>query len=181
MADDHDGATRTAADLGEVYRAHAHDLRHFALYLSGDAALADDLVAEAFFRAWTLRDGVRTATVRGYLFAIVRNLFLTHLRSERRRVPLDDVPVRDLTPGPEDRAVGESDLRVTLAALRRLPEIDRAAVLMRANAALPYEDIAAALGISTSAAKVKVHRARLRLAAAVHTVSGVGLGRERDP
>jgi RNA polymerase sigma-70 factor (ECF subfamily) len=47
-----------------------------------------------------------------------------------------------------------------------LPEIDRAALLMRANDGLAYEEIARALGISLAAAKVKVHRARLRLAAA---------------
>jgi DNA-directed RNA polymerase specialized sigma24 family protein len=37
---------------------------------------------------------------------------------------------------------------------------------MRAEGGLPYEEIAAVLGISLAAAKVKVHRARLRLAAA---------------
>ncbi len=54
-----------------------------------------------------------------------------------------------------------------LTALSSLPEIDRTAVLMRADEALPYEDIANVLGISVGAAKVKVHRARLRLAEAL--------------
>jgi RNA polymerase sigma-70 factor (ECF subfamily) len=53
-----------------------------------------------------------------------------------------------------------------LAALQALPEIDRAAVLMRAEEGMSYEEIAAALGISLPAAKVKVHRARLKLAEA---------------
>ena len=154
------------ADLGEVYRAHAHDLRRFALYLSGDATLADDLVAEAFARAWTVRERVETTTVRGYLFAIVRNLFLRQQQRERRYRPLDAQAIDD-RPGPEDLASGRSELRVALAALARLPEIDRAAVLMRADTGLPYDDIAAALGISTAAAKVKVHRARLKLAEAL--------------
>jgi RNA polymerase sigma-70 factor (ECF subfamily) len=52
------------------------------------------------------------------------------------------------------------------AALRQLPEVDRAALLMRAEDGLPYEEIAAALGLSVAAARVKVHRARLKLAAA---------------
>jgi DNA-directed RNA polymerase specialized sigma24 family protein len=64
-------------DFAGLYGAYAHDLRRFALYLSGDAALADDLVSEAFVRAWTVRERVEMATVRGYLFAIVRNLFLS--------------------------------------------------------------------------------------------------------
>ncbi len=37
---------------------HAHDLRRFAVYLSGNTALADDLVSEAFVRAWTTRDRI---------------------------------------------------------------------------------------------------------------------------
>ena len=59
------------------------------------------------------------------------------------------------------------------AALDALPEADRSAVLMRANGGLPYEEIAAVLRISVAAAKVKVHRARLKLAeAAEREVAG---------
>jgi RNA polymerase sigma-70 factor (ECF subfamily) len=47
--------------------------------------------------------------------------------------------------------------------LQRLAEVDRAALLMRAQGELSYEQIAAALGISVVAARVKVHRARLEL------------------
>ena len=50
--------------------------------------------------------------------------------------------------------------------MQALPEIDRAVLLMRAHDDLSYEEIAAALGISVTAAKVKVHRARARLAGA---------------
>jgi len=51
-----------------------------------------------------------------------------------------------------------------IADLQTLPEPDRAALLMRAEEQMPYEEIAAALGITAGSAKVKVHRARLRLA-----------------
>jgi len=63
-------------------------------------------------------------------------------------------------------ASGQSELRVVLAALNRLPEVDRAAVLMRADQGLSYEEIAVVLGVTVTAAKVKVHRARLKLAEA---------------
>jgi RNA polymerase sigma-70 factor (ECF subfamily) len=48
--------------------------------------------------------------------------------------------------------------------MMRLPETDRAALLMRAMEGMPYEQIARTLDISVSSAKVKVHRARLALA-----------------
>jgi RNA polymerase sigma-70 factor (ECF subfamily) len=48
--------------------------------------------------------------------------------------------------------------------LREIPEVDRAALLMRVDEGLPYEEVAAALGLPLATVKVKVHRARLRLA-----------------
>jgi RNA polymerase sigma-70 factor (ECF subfamily) len=167
-----------ALDFGAVYRAHAADLRRFALYLSGDATVADDLVSEAFVRLWTARDRIVLPTLRGYLFAIVRNLFLQRLRQERREAPLDEA-LPDGQADPEERASDRSELRVVMAALARLPEIDRAAVLMRADEGLSYEEIAAALGLTTVAAKVKVHRARLKLAEARVTVSNRARAEER--
>ena len=56
---------------------------------------------------------------------------------------------------------------VVLRALRGLPEGERAALLLRVDHDLSYEEIASALGISAGAAKVRVHRARLRLASAL--------------
>ena len=160
-----DRESEPLADFAGIYDAHARDLRRFALYLSGDAALADDLVSEAFVRAWTAWDRVKLPTVRAYLFTIVRNLFLHHVRDERPREPLDpEVP--DGSPGPEDRASDQRDLAVVLSALGALPEVDRAALLMRADEQVSYDEISAALGITVAAAKVKVHRARLKLAEA---------------
>ena len=163
MTPHHRAPAEPLVDFATLYSDHAADVHRFALYLSGDPALADDLVSETFVRVWTARDRVELTTVRGYLFAIVRNLFLQDLRRQRRRAPLDEA-VASNQPGPDVRASGHSSLRAVLAALALLPEVDRAAVLMRADEGLPYEEIAAALGITVSAAKVKVHRARLKLA-----------------
>jgi RNA polymerase sigma-70 factor (ECF subfamily) len=157
-------------DFGRLYRDQAADVHRFAVYLSGDPSLADDLVAEAFVRVWTARERVDLSTVRGYLFAIVRNLFLHHLRDERRLAPLHE-GIADDRPGPEVQASDQRRLRSVLAALATMHEVDRAAVLMRAEGGLPYEEIAQALGISVAAAKVKVHRARLRLADVVRSTA----------
>ena len=150
-------------DFAALYREHARDVHRFALYLSGDETRAEDLTSEAFVRVWTARERVDLSTVRGYLFAIVRNLFLQDARREQRLASLNDC-IADDRPGPEDRTAGQSELRSVLASLATLPDIDRAAVLMRADDGLPYEEIARVLGISIAAAKVKVHRARLKLA-----------------
>jgi RNA polymerase sigma-70 factor (ECF subfamily) len=144
-----------------LYKAHARDVHRFALFLSGDPALADDIVSETFIRLWHARARVDLTTVKAYLLAIARNLFL----EQRRQVRLDEQTMNG-GPGPEEQASSQSDLRVVLAALQALPEIDRAAVLLRADEGMSYEEIAATLGISAVAARVKVHRARLKLAEA---------------
>jgi RNA polymerase sigma-70 factor (ECF subfamily) len=154
------------ADFDRLYREHAGHLHRFALYLSGNRALAEDLVSEAFVRVWTIRDRVEATTVRGYLCTIVRNLFLQERRRQQRGAPLDESVPSD-RPGPDVQASDQIRLRTVIAALDLLSEVDRAAVLMRADQSVPYEDIAIALGISVAAAKVKVHRARLKLAEAL--------------
>jgi RNA polymerase sigma-70 factor (ECF subfamily) len=50
-----------------------------------------------------------------------------------------------------------------LRLLQEIPEVDRAALLMRAQQEMSYEDIARMLGISLAAVKIKIHRARVRL------------------
>lgn len=56
-----------------------------------------------------------------------------------------------------------AEVRAVLASLRQLPEMDRTALLMRALDEMPYEEIAATLGIPEVTARLKVYRARLKL------------------
>ena len=147
----------------ELYRGHAREVTRFAFYLAGDAAEAEDIASETFVRAWAAEAPARARSLRAYLFAIARNLHRRRHALAQRERPLDEAAEReggDL----EAELAGRSELGGVLALLQALPEIDRAALLMRAFHGLPYEEIAAALEISPSNAKVKVHRARARLA-----------------
>jgi RNA polymerase sigma-70 factor (ECF subfamily) len=152
-------------DFQTLYEAHAPAVHRFALFLSGNRAQAEDITSETFIRVWTAPDRVALATVRAYLLTIARNIYLQSLRRERRRAEMPQA-VMDPAPGPHEEATGRQEAQVVLAALGQLPEVDRAALLMRAEDGLPYDQIAAALGLTETAARVKVHRARLKLAAA---------------
>jgi RNA polymerase sigma factor (sigma-70 family) len=149
-------------DFTRLYREYAADVFRFALYLSGNTAWAEDLTAETFVRAWTRIDALQMPTVKAYLLAIVRNLYHSQVRREQRYARLGDhIPDRAL--GPEASAELRSQLREVLRVVQTLDEIDRAALLLRALYDMPYREIAVVLGISPSAARVKVHRARLKL------------------
>jgi RNA polymerase sigma-70 factor, ECF subfamily len=155
-------------DFQQLYQAYAGDVHRFALFLSGDPVLADDIVSETFIRLWHARARVDLPTVKGYLLTIARNLFLDERRRVRRFTALDE-NAADGRPGPEKHAGLHHELESVVAALQGLPEIDRAAVLLRAEEGMSYEEIAAALGISAVGARVRVHRARLKLAEARRT------------
>ncbi|HEY3382514.1 MAG TPA: sigma factor [Vicinamibacterales bacterium] len=57
-------------DFSELYKAHAHEVHRFVLFLSGDRALADDVVSETFIRLWHARSRVDLGTVKAYLLTI---------------------------------------------------------------------------------------------------------------
>jgi RNA polymerase sigma-70 factor, ECF subfamily len=149
-------------DFDTLYREYAPRVHRFVLGLSGDHATAEDVTAETFVRVWATRDSVRHETVRAFLFTIARNLWLQGIRGNWRRQPLDDAG-RDPAPGPDITAADRIALRRVLDALAMLDAGDRAAILMRAQEEMSYDEIAQSLRISAPAAKVRVHRARKKL------------------
>lgn len=149
-----------------VYEQYAQEVYRFALYLSGNRALAEDLAAETFSRAWVARDRIRVGTVKAYLLMITRNLY-RDLTRKRTEVPFDgEWSFTDAGPGPESAAVARSELDAVLAALRTLPEAERSVLLMATVGDVSHEAIAVAFGITPAAVKVRVYRARVKLNAA---------------
>lgn len=149
-----------------LYRRHAPALLRFAWGLCGDRSTAEDLVSETFMRLLVRAPRIETRTALAYLLAVVRNTHLTEFRRRRRDVALaDDLPApgRDPATDLDDRRLLDKVMR----ALDDLTEGERAALLLRVDHDLPYEEIAAVLSISITAAKVRAHRARLHLASAL--------------
>ena len=146
----------------EIYESYARDVYRFALYLSGDPALADDITSETFIRVWSSPEPVRLATVKAYLLTIARNLWTMERRHSVRSQSLDET-IPDTGRNVLRQVEAKDELDRVLRALQEIPELDRAALLMRVDEGLPYEEIAASLGLPVATVKVKVHRARLRL------------------
>ena len=103
------------------------------------------------------------ATVKGYLLTIARNLCRMERRQSSRRQMLDEL-VFDSGQSVVREMEAKDELERVLRALQEVPEVDRTALLMRADEGLSYDEIAVALGLPVATVKVKVHRARLRLA-----------------
>ena len=154
----------------EIYDRYYQDVHRFALFLTGDAARADDLTADTFVRAWRARDRIQHATVKAYLMAIARNLYRDQLRASRqstdREVALHDT-IADRAPGADVHVQHASTLRDVRARLRRVARGDRRALLLYVLKEMSYAEVAAALGISIGAVKSRINRAREALAASM--------------
>ena len=81
-----------------LYAEHYAAVFRFALALSGDRALAEDIVSETFVRVWGAKERLDLRTVIGYLLAIARHLYLEELLRDRVRHPLKS---KDYDSGPE--------------------------------------------------------------------------------
>ncbi len=146
----------------DLYESYASDVYRFAFWLADDGAEAEDITSETFIRAWVNSSKIRTETLKAYLFTIARNYFLEQQRKRKRQVALEDI-YADPAPGPDKQIETQLEIQRVRKFLQTLPEVDRAAFILRVQHELPYAEIARALEISLSAAKVKVHRVRKKL------------------
>ena len=173
-----------AGDLAElVAAARADDAKAFealvratyaetytlAYRLTGDEEDARDVVQESYLRAYRgLKRFRGDAQFTTWLYRITANCASTQLgrRARHRHDELnDDDNVLDarVDSDPAAKVEGQAAHERLMTALRALPPRLRAVVVLRDVYDLPHEAIAAELGISESAAKVRLHRARKKL------------------
>ncbi|GLZ80295.1 DNA-directed RNA polymerase sigma-70 factor [Actinorhabdospora filicis] len=157
------------------YREHYERVARFAARRVGDPYTAADLTAEVFLAvidsAHTYRPG--KGTVTGWLYGVARNVVADHHRRVRRDLAATGrLAGRRLLDGDgltrmEERLDAERTARDTLAAMASLPDRTRALLELVAVDGLTSAEAADALGMSHTAARVRLHRARKTLTALV--------------
>lgn len=150
---------------------HLDAAYNLARWLVRNGTDAEDLVQEAYLRAWKGFSGFRGADGRGWLLAIVRNTCYTWLRANRRQelaVEFDE-GVHSGAGGdgelPEaERLVAESAGRQTLEkALQELPAEFREVIVLRELEELSYKEISEIAGVPVGTVMSRLARARSRL------------------
>ena len=152
-----------------VARSHGRFLYNVAYRLTGNDDDAYDLVQEALLR---VRKGLETyqpGSMEAWLSRIVTNVFLDEVRRRRRRPveSLPDDPERLLPSSPGADEATESLSDDVQAALRRLPEDFRTAVVLCDVVGLSYEEIADALSVPVGTVRSRIHRGRRLLRVAL--------------
>ena len=158
----------------QLVRATHRDTFTLAVRLTGNEEDARDVTQEAYLRAYRGLARFRgDAQFSTWMYRITANCAATYLgrRNRHRHDSLaDQSEVIDVRPevDPEMRADASNLRDRLLLALDTLPPKLRAVVVLRDVYDLPHDAIADELGISATAAKVRLHRARHKLRAEVY-------------
>src|SRR4051812_1526872 len=157
-----------AAAFEAIYDRYARGLVAFCRHLLGSLEEAEDAVQHTFLAAHrSMLAGDRELHLKAWLYAIARNKCISMLRVRRERVGLDDeVDLAPSTAGLSAEVERREDLRALLGDLARLPEDQRAALVLAEIGAHNHDEIAEVLDVRREKVKALVFQAREALIAA---------------
>jgi RNA polymerase sigma-70 factor (ECF subfamily) len=126
---------------------------------------AEDIVQEAFLKAFKAIDGFRGGDARLWMLSIVRNTAMNFVRRRKPEVAIDlnQLEPADRSPSAEEGLLEESRRDQVRSAIGRLEPEFREALVLREIEGLSYKEIAAVLGVPTGTVMSRLSRARQRL------------------
>ncbi|MDB9951893.1 RNA polymerase sigma factor [Porticoccaceae bacterium] len=157
---------KTNSSVLSAYKTHVEALRRFISRFVGKHDV-EDVVQEAFLRAYNAESGKPIEQPKSYLFRIAKHVALNQLR-QRSRKPTDyledfdspDVLVNEWTL--EDEIMAQQKLGFHCAAVAALPPKCRKVYLLRKVYGMSYKDIAATLQISDSTVEAHISKGYAR-------------------
>jgi RNA polymerase sigma-70 factor (ECF subfamily) len=146
-----------------MYNACYMRVFSYAVTLSGDRQLAEEITQETFFRAFAKAGDFRNDSDEvTWLCAIAKNLFTDEKRRQKKAAPMpEEAPAQG--PGPENEAADRDFSFRIHAALHALEEPYREVFELRVFGELSFRQIGAIFGKTETWARVTYHRARLKL------------------
>lgn len=157
------------AQLEALLGEHFADAARFCRFLAGGDDAGRELHADATaLAALHFRQLRKPERFRAWFYAIIRNRWRTTYSRKRATVYLDDAMHLSA------RETHEQAMETALvdSALAKLPENERAAVVLHYIEDMPVEEVARVLGISRPAVKTRLHRARRKLAPIMRMLMG---------
>src|SRR5205085_1414485 len=141
---------------------------NLARWLTRNAHDAEDVVQEAYLRAYQFFDRLHGSDGRAWLLRIIRNTCYTWLETNRSRepsVPFDESRHSGGRPdaGPEAPRVASENREMLCCALDELPAEFREAIVLREMEGLSYKEIAVVIGVPIGTVMSRLARARERL------------------
>jgi RNA polymerase sigma factor (sigma-70 family) len=170
-----------AGDQAARFRAemlpHLDAAYNLARYLVADSVMAEDIVQDAFLRAFRGFDGWRGDAPRAWLFAIVRNCWRDRVGAEiaRRQVLVDNAALSeaqaaavenlpDEADTPEASLIRDDEVEAIRRVIASIPEPFREALVLREMEGLAYREIATMTEVPIGTVMSRLARAREMLA-----------------
>ena len=152
--------TENNINFDALFRYNYRPLCLYALHYLGDADLSEDIVQESYTALWEkLQEGAHVLNRKSYLYMMVRNRCLDHLR--KKGIPTESLKPYD-TYGiiDDDDAQDRSRTEARLwTAIDSLPEKCREIFILSKRDGLKYEEIAEELGLSVNTVRNQIAKA----------------------
>jgi len=154
-----------------AYKIHMSALKRYISRLIGNGHDVEDVMQEAFLRAYNAESGKAIDQPKSYLFRVAKNVALNQLRQKTRRPTdyLEDIesPNEDILAGEwtlEDNLMAQQALTIHCAAVASLPPKCRKVYLMRKVYGMSYKEIAETLEITVSTVETHMEKGFTRCA-----------------
>lgn len=156
------------AGFEQIVLPHLDAAHNLARWLTGDEDDAEDVVQEAFLRAFKAFGGYRGGNGRTWLLAIVRNTCYTWLRENRRREMATGADeqmeaVASDAVGPEGTLLRKADAQMLRQAVQSLPHEYREVIVLRELEDLSYKEMADICAVPIGTIMSRLARARQQL------------------
>ena len=151
-----------------LVRRSERNVYHLLLRMVRRPSVAEDLSQDVFIRLWRHLPEVHSAeALPGWLRRVAVNACIDHWRKEearrRRLAVLREHPVARRAVRPSGRMESREAMDIVQAALQHLPPALRSILILRAVEGLSYDELASCVGISISAVRSRLFRARHEL------------------
>ena len=143
---------------------HMDAAYNFARYLARDPVAAEDIVQDAFLRAFRAFDGWRGEAAKAWMLAIVRNAFVDWVKANRRDVGSSESENLTIDPDtPESLLLQARDVAMLRTTVERMPEPFRETLILRELEGLSYKEIALITAVPMGTVMSRLARARQML------------------
>ena len=149
----------TVEEYNRAVDLYADNLYRFIVKNLKDSHSSADIVQDTFEKLWMKLEYVSALKVKTYLFTTAYHTMIDHIRKEKRYTGFDPAGMNEPSHSVQYTDLGE----VIEKAVGKLPEDQKAVVMLRDYEGYSYREIAEITGLSESQVKVYIYRARVFL------------------
>ncbi len=147
----------TREEFKQLFDQHFAQVRSYVFFRSGNTELATDIAQETFLKIWEKQNRLSTEGIKGLLFKIANDLFVSYYRKEKRSFEFfNHYEINGFSNSPEEEMVFEQLKESYRLALDKMPEKQRTVFLMSRVENLTYNEIAEMVGVSVKAVEKRM-------------------------